>query len=834
MDSSGSTLAADRGGAAFADEARTRLTRLRDDAPISEEELAEAEQALLGLVRSAEDREVLAVATLGISHVRRRRGAWSDAFFLAERASETAKRDGSDVLASEAAEAASRLRDIAFLPWTSFEEHLNAYATFLRDVLRHHIEIQREAARYGVEGDSGGIGRLSDAEVGAFFERRGPALRVMQQERLRRADRTLALRDAQSREKGFEPPIEALSRRFALSRLDALVLMTGALAAADRSFNRVLRHASNDFSADAFTVSFLAELFAPVLVEGALMPSRIAADAPLGRHALVRFQRMLELPPRQTRSFTVEDCVAETLLGRPTLSERIAEVSDVLHDPGPILREDLASSLAAERLGSSQTAGRGVFLIGLPGSGRRTLSTRVACKCGSAGLVAVRVHGLRGGGTSAPDRLGFLSAAVRDAALLGMGVLFESRTFRDDNPFDDPDMVSALVRVLSGAVVPWFLSSDRPFPTDIKLRFQLAHEVHLDELATVQKQRMWHELEERHGVPATRPDEVDAVLNGLALNPGGLERLYLSSVATARGRTEDAPTIETNDLKRTAVEDVDADMAGIAQRVPLTLDWGDIVLPESTLTELNEILSYARYRTKVMKDWGFDRKLPYGAALSALFYGPPGTGKTMMALIVAKDLGMDLFRVDLSQIMSKYVGETEKNLQRVFDRAQDGRAIILFEEADSLFSKRTGVSSANDRYSNVEVNYLLQKMESFDGVTILTSNNFENIDEAFRRRIRFRVKFPMPDDSLRESLWKSMFPRQARVSKRIDFGALARQFDFAPAYIKSTVLRAAFKAAEQDVEITQELLLEAARTESKQLGLLVRDGGATPKRPAGW
>lgn len=271
-------------------------------------------------------------------------------------------------------------------------------------------------------------------------------------------------------------------------------------------------------------------------------------------------------------------------------------------------------------------------------------------------------------------------------------------------------------------------------------------------------------------------------------------------------------------------------LQSLAERIPVTMGWRDVVLPETTLERLMEIITFARYRTVVFDDWGFGRKLPYGRALSALFHGPPGTGKTMVASVIANDLGRELFRVDLSQITSKWIGETEKNLARIFDEARRHEAVLLFDEADSIFAKRTEVKTSTDRYSNMNVNFLLQAMEEFEGVVLLTSNNTSSIDEAFNRRIRFKVEFPFPDEAQRAELWRSMFPSETTVADDVIFGEFGRAYEMAGGNIKEAALRAAFTAVERGVSIDKAILKQAANRVYQEMGRLV--GEWERKKPA--
>jgi len=265
-----------------------------------------------------------------------------------------------------------------------------------------------------------------------------------------------------------------------------------------------------------------------------------------------------------------------------------------------------------------------------------------------------------------------------------------------------------------------------------------------------------------------------------------------------------------------------AEFMGFAERWNPNVHWEDLVLPEDVLVTLNEIITFARYRERVMVEWGFKEKMPYGRSLSALFHGPPGTGKTLAACVLANELGVEVYRVDLAQVVSKWVGETEKNLARIFEAASRSKALILFDEADSLFGKRTEVRTAVDRYSNLEVNYLLQKLEDFDGVAVLTTNFPENIDPAFKRRIRFKVAFPFPDASLRATMWQTLIPSKVPRSGNFEFSYLGHAFEFSGAQIKNAILRACFRAASEDRGLTQNDLVEAAKVEAKEAGILVR------------
>jgi len=259
----------------------------------------------------------------------------------------------------------------------------------------------------------------------------------------------------------------------------------------------------------------------------------------------------------------------------------------------------------------------------------------------------------------------------------------------------------------------------------------------------------------------------------------------------------------------------------MAQRIPTGFSWTDLVLPKETLEAVREVVRFARYRPFLLEDWGFSTKLPYGRGVSAIMAGPPGTGKTMVAQLLARELGYDLYRIDLSQVVNKYIGETEKNLAKIFDEAETSHAVLFFDEADSLFAKRTDVKSSNDRYANLEVNYLLQRMETYDGVTLLATNLEQGLDEAFKRRVRFSIQFELPEEDERRRLWRSMFPPQVPLADDIDWDLIAKRFEMAGGYIKKAVLRAALIVAESKRPLTTADLLEAARQEYREMGRII-------------
>jgi SpoVK/Ycf46/Vps4 family AAA+-type ATPase len=259
-------------------------------------------------------------------------------------------------------------------------------------------------------------------------------------------------------------------------------------------------------------------------------------------------------------------------------------------------------------------------------------------------------------------------------------------------------------------------------------------------------------------------------------------------------------------------------LIAFAKKIEPHYNWNDIILPDDIRKHLLEISGYIKCRGTVYSNWGFDKKLSLGKGLNVIFSGPSGTGKTMAAEIIAFDAKLDLYKIDLSSVVSKYIGETEKNLKNIFKEAETSNAILFFDEADALFGKRSEVKDSHDRYANIEINYLLQKMEEHVGLVILASNLSKNIDDAFMRRMQFVVDFPFPDDKQRLLIWKGIFPKEAPLSDDIDYKFISQKLKLAGGNIKNMALAAAFYAAQDGFEINMQHIMNAAKREYQKIG----------------
>ena len=448
-----------------------------------------------------------------------------------------------------------------------------------------------------------------------------------------------------------------------------------------------------------------------------------------------------------------------------------------------------------------------VVLVGLPNGGRATLLRAVADALGM-GLIEVDGRKLAKDPTCLVDELRVIA---REARLLNRTPLIANI----DAIADHAIVASELVDRIAGPVL--FTSARTP---DGLRGNRTLTEIELPPLSGWNRGQLWIE-----SLGAGTETDAAALAGRYPLAPGLIVRAAAAAQSRAGGQE-----LEATHIKAAVRTVLDAKLARFAKRVDVTQSWDDLVLAEDHTATVVELLARIRARDRVYEDWGFARKVGKGLGVAALFSGPPGTGKTMLAALIAKELGLELYQVDLGKLVSKWIGETEKQLGELFDAAEAAHAVLLFDEADSLLGKRTELKSSNDRYANLETNYILQRLESFTGICLFTTNHESNIDPAVHRRLSLHLRFQVPDEDERERLWRAMLPENAPVQASIDFAGLARRFELTGGYIRNATLRAAFLAADDGTPIGQVHLEHAARLEYEGLGKITLPQVGLPRR----
>jgi len=334
---------------------------------------------------------------------------------------------------------------------------------------------------------------------------------------------------------------------------------------------------------------------------------------------------------------------------------------------------------------------------------------------------------------------------------------------------------------------------------------------------------LWEKTLSRYGLTSAGLD-LNVLANKFQLSGGQIEDSMVTAQNLALFRDPEKPQPAIADFVAACRLQSQRKLSTLARKIQPHYIWDDIVLPGDRLQQLREICNQAKHRALVYEQWGFDKKLSMGKGLTMLFAGPSGTGKTMAADILAHELTLDLYKIDLSMVVSKYIGETEKNLASIFNEAAHSNAILFFDEADALFGKRSEVRDAHDRYANIEVGFLLQKMEEYEGVVILATNFRKNMDDAFVRRMQSTVEFPFPSAEDRLRIWQGLWPSETPRSSDLNLDFMASQFEISGGHIRNIALAATFLAAEDQTPVCMKHLLAATRREYQKIGKLVMEG----------
>ena len=586
------------------------------------------------------------------------------------------------------------------------------------------------------------------------------------------------------------PALDVLASAFGLSPFECDVLVLCAGMELDAEFPRLCAEAQGDGQRPYPTFSLaLAALAQPHW--DALTPA-----APLRRWRLIEVvQSAKSLVQCALR---IDERVLHYLVGVSYLDERLQGLVEPLvftHEPTPSQAE-LARNIA--RLWAEGDRGEQLPVLSLGGNDRAGKRAVAAAACVALNL---RPYALRA--VDVPQQVAEREALVRlwerEAILQGGALLVEL-----DEEGAAPPHVLSFVESVRGVLL---VAARDP----IRARRRTVLRVDVNRPGPSEQRALWRET---LGAEAERLNgQLEALASQFSLSAEGIRAACVQARAHIAGGPEgDERDAALWDACRTHVR---PRLDDLAQRITPAAAWGDLVLPEQQLSALRQIAAHVRGRGRVYHDWGFAAKGERGLGISALFAGASGTGKTMAAEVLAADLRLDLYRIDLSQVVSKYIGETEKNLSRVFDAAEEGGAILLFDEADALFGKRSEVKDSHDRYANIEISYLLQRMESYRGLAVLTTNLKPALDAAFVRRLRFVVQFPFPEAVHRAEIWRRVFPA-GTPTEGLDYARLAA-LNVAGGHIRNIALNAAFIASDANEPVRMSHLLRAARHEYLKL-----------------
>jgi len=634
-------------------------------------------------------------------------------------------------------------------------------------------------------------------------------------------DRRIASRLSATRDLGVELPVHRLQDQFGLDELDLRLIMAALAPHLDRKYLRLYGYLHDDLTRQYITPDLLIRLCCRNETERLAAYERLIGAMGIWRSFVVRppASEALQHTSVLLQPLRLSDRIIHYLLGLewrytgPLASVRFHPAGD---EPPPIYANaGLHDRLERRAFASVLGEGPIVWLLHGPSGSGKTLHARHVARSLGRSLLEWDVS------LAPADDVAF--------AELVKQLLFEAKLANAVPAFDKAHRLAGedgardrrLARLIE-LLADWdgiaFLFGDeevRPpsMPTGVRWMSDGIPLPGLD-----QSRLLWQRFAERR-MPIG--EEVSAALAAKFRFPPGLIAQAVESAlhaepadATAGAGSDNAAARR---LEAAARSSMSRRISGKAVRLESGFRWSDLILPEDTLALLMQAAMRLNHRHTVMHRWGFDAKLPYGRGISMLFTGPPGTGKTMSAMVMGNEMGVDVYRVDLSRVVSKYIGETEKNLGEIFDQARYGGSILFFDEADALFGKRSEVKDAHDKYANMETSYLLQKMEEYDGLTILATNFKQNLDDAFLRRIHYVVRFPFPDAAQRERLWRSCLPPAMPVGE-LDIPELARKFELAGGPIKNIVLTAAYLAAGEGAPVSMRHIKDGIVQEYKKTG----------------
>jgi hypothetical protein len=611
----------------------------------------------------------------------------------------------------------------------------------------------------------------------------------------------------------------SLRELFGLDTFEMDIVLLALAPELDMRYEQLYSYLQDDVTRKRPSVNLALSLLCSAPADRLVQRRIFNAAAPLSRYHLIE---LIE-EPTQPRSplirkyIKLDERVVDFLLGIPAVEPRlegIAQHRDVSAGAQAWGMEDHLSQQTLHWAAQANNGGRRTvfYFQGPYGMGKQSCARKVCAGIGK-NLLQVDLERLI---ADPPMPFRHLLRLIEREARLSDAWIYW-RGF--DRLLDDPhkgQLHDLLQAVEEGPVVAFF-SGDATWEPAGGFHDVYFLRMVFDPPAYSQRLHLWRHFLNGNAGNANGLG-LEAAANQFRLSGGQIRDAATTARNLARRRCAEVPVVDNRDLFAACRLQSNRKLSDLSRKIDARFTWEDIVLPKEQMAQLHSICTYVRHRTLVLEHWGFDRKLSLGKGINALFAGPSGTGKTMAAEVIAQELQLDLYKIDLSTVISKYIGETEKNLARIFGEAETSNAILFFDEADALFGKRSEVKDSHDRYANIEISYLLQKIEEYQGVSILATNLRQNMDEAFVRRLSMTIHFPMPDETHRRTIWEQTWPADAPQGTDLDLGFVAQRFRLSGGNIRNIVLGAAFFAAADDRTIGMCHVIRAVREELHKMG----------------
>lgn len=643
------------------------------------------------------------------------------------------------------------------------------------------------------------------------------------QSTLERLSQQINQRKQRSFSAGIELRLDRLQQLFDLDRFEVDVLLICMAVELDLRYERLYAYLQDDVTKKKPSVDLVLNLLLSSVERKLEARQYFAQEAPLFRHQLLKFSAdpSQPNPPLLGRYLQIDYRVMEYLLDHDDLDDRIwpyltkIELQQAQYE----ITVDIDAQGRLSRFIQSTQSSKPIIihLKGPYGAGKQSTAESICHEHGH-GLLVVDLERLLAADDSFYEQ--FLRLANREA-LLQDAVLYW-KGFDTMLGEQHKGLFSAFLRALDERLGLAFLAGETSWEPAGAMRGAVFVSIELLRPTSADRSRLWHAALVGSRLVGSELDLV-ALASKFKFTGGQIRDAAATAQNLARWRDPETAQIISKDLYEACRLHSNQNLSKLARKITPHYRWSDIVLPPDRLAQLREICDHVKYRERVYEEWGFNGKLALGKGLSVLFAGPSGTGKTMAADIIAGELGLDLYKIDLSTVVSKYIGETEKNLSRIFAEAETSNAILFFDEADALFGKRSEVKDSHDRYANIEIGYLLQRMEEYQGVVILATNYRKNMDEAFVRRLHFTVEFPFPNKEDRRRIWEGIWPENTPRNPNLDLGLVARRFEITGGSIRNIALAAAFMAADAYNMVEMSHVLRATQREYQKMGKVIME-----------
>jgi SpoVK/Ycf46/Vps4 family AAA+-type ATPase len=713
-------------------------------------------------------------------------------------------------------------------PYADNLEHLLDELSRIDLLMQSYLEILQE--NFPEAGDEFRGLYISEAEIEQIQRNPGfgnqqetiPDVRIERLKAINAVRKEIDARKEESLKKGMELRLHILSELFGLDPFEIDILLIGLAPELDLKYEKLYSYLQNDVTKNKPTVDLVLTLTFPTIEEKIKAREYFSPAAPLLKNHMVHLSKGEASAGLSllSRFIIIDERIINFLLGFNEPDLKIRNYSYVVKPQSSF--EDLIlpsefkkrlmsiASWSIENKTCEKKTHLKLLFCGPPGSGKKTA---VEAVCREAGINLFIVDSKI---FLENQSLETTSLIMREALLQNSALYLQAfdLLLEDKESMNFPELLIQALKVFPGLM---FLAGKGSMEFNKSLINSGFVPCSFPLPSYSVRKHLWDSCLKDYRMD--KGVDLSALASKFRLSGGQIRDAACTARSFSREKNPASPVLSMEDLYKGCKAQSNQKLSSLAQKTNPHYTWEDIVLPKDTLEHLKEVSCFVKYKGKVHSDWGFETKLSLGKGLNVLFSGPPGTGKTMAAEVLANEVKLDLYKIDLSSLVSKYIGETEKNLKKIFEEAETSNSILFFDEADALFGKRSEVRDSHDRYANIETAYLLQKMEEHEGTVILASNFRKNMDDAFLRRLHFTVEFPLPDDKSRENIWRKTFPEETPIANDVDFTFLSK-FKLTGGNIKNIVLAASFLAAEASETVGMEHLIKATKREYQKIGKL--------------